>query len=123
VRTLLLLFVLLPALAYAEDRPRVLVPLYAGQVGLQAYDAYSTVEVIRLGGVETNPHVNTILTRQPALFFALKAAVATGTIVTAERLWKSGRRKEAVAVMIGSNAFMGYVAVNNASVLRQMRER
>jgi hypothetical protein len=119
----LLLVLLWPVLAHAEDRPRVLVPLYAGQVGLQAYDAYSTVEVIRLGGVEKNPHVNTILTRQPAMFFALKAAVATGTIVAAERLWKSGRRKEAVFVMIGSNAFMAYVAVNNARVLRQMRDK
>lgn len=118
-----LIALLWSAPAFAEDRPKLLVPLYAGQIALQAYDGYSTVEAIRLGGVEQNRHVDSILTRQPRMFFALKAVVTTATIVTSERLWKNGRRKEAVAVMIGSNAFMAYVAVNNAKVLHQMQRR
>lgn len=122
VGLLILASLLVTAPAVAQDRPKLLPALYAGQIGLQAYDAYSTIRVIQLGGVEKNPHVDQLLTRRPGAFFAMKAGVAAMTIVAPESLWKRGRKTEAILVMIGSNGFMAYVAVHNGRVLNQLEK-
>lgn len=118
-----LILLLFAAPAFAQERPRILVPLYAGQIGLQAFDGYSTYEVIRLGGVEKNPHVNELLTREPARFVLVKAGVSALSIVAAETLWRHGKKKESVFLMIGANSAMAYVAIHNARVLHQMQGR
>ena len=52
---------------------------------------------------------------------AVKAAVAVGTIVAAERLWKNNNKAAAIAVMVASNSVAAIVAARNARALRQLR--
>lgn len=103
------------------QRPLTLPVLYVAAAGLQAYDAYSTLAVLRHGGVERNP-VMTGLTKHPVAFVAVKAGVAAASIMAAERMWKNHNRVGAVMTMIASNAFMAYVAANNARVLSQVKQ-
>src|SRR5690349_19821482 len=56
-------------------RPTLLPALYAGSALLQGYDAYSTLTVLKHGGVEANPMMKT-LTKNPGVFIGLKAGVA-----------------------------------------------
>ncbi len=53
-------------------------------------------------------------------FVAVKAAVAVGTIVAAERLWKTNK-VGAIALMLATNSVAALVAARNAHVLRQLR--
>ena len=104
----------------APRRPMLLPALYAGSALLQGYDAYSTLTVLKHGGVEANPMMKT-LTKSPAAFIALKAGMATMSIVSAEKMWKRGNRIGAIATMAASNTFMALVARNNARVLSTVR--
>ena len=103
-----------------EKRPMMLPALYAGTAALQGYDAYSTLSVLKRGGLEANPMMKT-LTKSPIAFIALKAGMATMSIVAAERMWKNHNRVGAVATMLVSNGFMAYVAAHNAGVLKKMQ--
>ena len=105
--------------AAVSGRPFSLPALYATTALLQGYDAYSTLSVLKHGGVEANPVMKGI-TKSPMAFIGLKAGMATLSIMSAERMWKRGNRVGAIATMVASNVFMGYVAANNARVLRQV---
>ncbi len=50
---------------------------------------------------------------------AVKAAVAVGTIVAAERLWKTNKAA-AIAAMVAGNGVAALVAARNARTLRQI---
>lgn len=101
-------------------RPSILPSLYIASAALQGYDAYSTLSVLKSGGVEANPLMKNI-TKSPMAFVALKATVAATSILAAEKMWKNGNRIGAIGVMIASNAAMGFVAANNARVLARVR--
>ena len=101
-------------------RPTALPALYAGQIVLQGYDAYSTLAALNAGAREANP-VMKGLVKNPAVFVALKGGVATMSILAAERLWKQDRRVAAIMSMVISNSVMAMVAANNASVLHRLR--
>jgi hypothetical protein len=103
----------------APHRPLVLPALYAGAALLQGYDAYSTLTVLKHGGVEANPVMKGI-TKYPAVFIGLKAGMAAMSIRAAERMWKSNNRIGAVVTMVASNSLMAFVATNNARVLGQL---
>jgi hypothetical protein len=103
-----------------ERRPMVLPALYATTVGLQAYDAYSTLTVLKSGGVEANPVMKGI-TKNPTAFVALKAGVAAMSIMASEKMWKDGNKVGAIVTMLASNGFMAYVAAHNTRVLNQVR--
>jgi len=111
-------FVASPSLTWG--RPMALPALYGTLVGLQMFDVYSTVNGIRRGATEGNPIVGG-LAGNPAAFWSLKAASTGASIYFAEKLWKSGRRGQAIAVMLASNAVMSAVAARNASVLKATR--
>src|SRR5262249_23975842 len=104
----------------ATERPMALPALYATLAGLPIFDGYSTVNGIRRGAAESNPVVGG-LAGNPAAFWSLKAASTGVSIYFAERLWKSGRRGQGIAVMLASNAVMSAVAARNASVLTATR--
>jgi hypothetical protein len=53
---------------------------------------------------------------------AVKAGVATSSILASARLWKQHHRRSAIALLAISNGAMTAVAVHNASVLPSMRE-
>ena len=115
----------LPTITFAAPslttgRPMVLPALYGTFAGLQIYDGYSTVKGIRRGAREGNAIVGG-LAGNPAAFWTLKAASTGVSIYFAERLWRNGRRGQAIAVMVASSAAMSVVAARNASVLKTTR--
>jgi hypothetical protein len=96
----------------------VLPALYLSLAGLNAFDAYSTTRGLAGGATESNPLMKP-MAGNPAVLWAVKGAVTATSIVMAERLWKSNRKAQAVAVMVISNGMMAMVAARNASVLRK----
>jgi len=104
----------------ALSRPAALTGLYASYAALQAYDVYSTRQALSRGGREANPLMQDVV-GNTGMFIALKAAVAAGTIVAAERLWKSDKKVTAIAVLVASNGVAAIVAARNARTLRQLR--
>jgi hypothetical protein len=109
-----------PAPAVSTTRPALLLPLYAGNIAVQAFDVYSTLEAVRAGGVEQNVVISGLV-RSPGAFIAVKAGVTVASIIAAERLWRSGRRAEAIFTIAVANGVMTAVAINNANVMRRMR--
>lgn len=102
------------------ERPKALMPMYAGFVALQGYDAYSTLKAVRAGGVERN-HLMAHAAKSPAQMISVKGAATLSSIWAAERLWRANHRKAAVVLMAVTGGMMAAVAANNACVLRRMR--
>ena len=109
--------VLVASVCGAQERPAGLKGLYAGSIGLQAFDAYSTLTALNHGARDVNPVMRN-LPQDPIAFVLVKSAATSLTIVAAERLWKEGHRKSAVVAMVATNSLMAWVAVNNARHLR-----
>lgn len=103
----------------ALSRPKLLPALYVSYAALQAFDVFSTKQALSQGARETNPLMQGVVGNTGA-FVAVKAAVAVGTIVAAERLWKTNKTA-AIAVMVASNSVAAIVAARNARTLRQLR--
>jgi hypothetical protein len=101
-------------------RGPVLLSLYAAQVGLQAYDGYSTTQGLSNGATESNDLLRGLAHNRAALW-SVKAGAAFVSVYAAEKLWRRHRRGQAIAVMIVSNGVMAAVAMNNAAVLRGQR--
>jgi hypothetical protein len=101
-------------------RPAPLLALYGTSALLQGYDAYSTLTVLKGGGVEANPVMQS-LTKSPAAFIGLKAGMTVLSIMAAEKMWKNHNRVGAMVTMIVSNGLMAAVAANNAKVLSRVR--
>lgn len=106
---------------FEPRRPSILPALYGASGFLQAYDAYSTLTVLKHGGVEANPIMKGA-TKNPAALLGIKAGVTTLSIMAAERMWKNHNRVGAIVTMVVSNGLMAMVAANNASVLKQVRQ-
>jgi hypothetical protein len=104
----------------AATHPAALPLLYGTYAGLQAFDGYSTLHGLSRGARESNGAVRGV-TSNPAAFWTLKAAAATGPILLAEQMWRSHHRVGAVVLMIAANGIATAVAVNNARVLRTIR--
>jgi len=102
------------------SRPAILPALYAGSAALQAFDAYSTLKALNLGGVEANPVARTVVSN-PAVFIGVKAAVSAASILAAEKMWKNHHRVAAIATMAATNSIMAMVAANNVKVLGQLQ--
>lgn len=103
----------------AATRPAALPALYVSTALLQGYDAYSTLSAVQQGGVEQNPLMRGVV-KNPAAFVALKAGIATASIMAAEQMWKRHNRTGAILTMVASNSLMAIVAAHNARVLGQM---
>src|SRR5262245_53926602 len=107
--------------ANAQDeprRPRSLAEVYVASVGLQLVDTTITLEVLHGGSaVERNPAMKAVVKHPPA-FIALKAGVTASSILVAEKLWKSDRRRMAVALMVVTNCLMVSVAAHNVAAIR-----
>jgi hypothetical protein len=98
----------------------VLPALYGMSAALQGFDAYSTLSVLKHGGMEANPVMKGI-TKSPIAFIGLKAGVTAMSIVAAERMWKNNNRVGAIVTMVVTNGLMSAVAANNAKVLSRVR--
>jgi hypothetical protein len=102
----------------AAPRGGLLPALYVSLAGLNAVDAYTTMKGLSAGATEANPLMKAVVGNSTA-FLAVKGGVTAGSILVAERLWKSNRRAQAIAVMVVTNGMMAAVAARNVSVLRQ----
>jgi hypothetical protein len=108
---------LAPVRVQTPPRGAALPSLYASLAALNVFDAYSTTKAVgRDAAMETNPLLRGAAGNSAALW-AIKGGVTAGSIVVAERLWRTRHRSEAVAMMLVSNGVMAMVAGRNASVL------
>jgi hypothetical protein len=110
----------MPADFEAPSRGVALPILYGSYAVLQGYDAANTLRGVGVGGVEVNPMMAGP-SRNAAAMWAIKGAVTAASIVASERLWRSHRRAQAIAVMAIANGVMAGVALHNASVLNGVR--
>lgn len=101
------------------NRPAFLPALYASYAALQAFDVYSTRQALGRGAREVNPLMREVV-GNPGAFVALKAGLAVGTILAADRLWKTNK-PAAIVVMLASNGVAALVAARNTRTLRQLR--
>jgi hypothetical protein len=103
----------------AGSRGAALPVLYSSLGVLNAFDAFSTTKALSSGtAAEGNPLLGNVAGNSAAMW-ALKGAATAGTIVAAERLWRTGHRGQAIALMFVSNGVMAAVAAQNASVLKR----
>ena len=108
-----------PAVSETEERPVILPVLYAGLVGLQAYDVYATHAGIARGAAELNPLVAPMAS-DTAGMIVIKALGTGTTIAMAEGLWRHNKTA-AILTMVAANGVMAIVAANNTRVLHQAR--
>jgi hypothetical protein len=106
----------LPGPVVSATRGPVLLSMYAGFVGLQAYDGYSTNRGVTNGASESNALLR-VVTKNPAAVWAVKGGATFASLYVAERLWRNHRRGQAIALMAVSNGVMAAVAVNNARIV------
>ena len=104
----------------SSKRPQALPAMYAMQAALQALDAHSTYSAINRGAVEANPLMQGVVQNKGAMM-AVKAGVAAGTILLAERMWKRGNRMGAIATMLVANGVTAMVVANNYRVAQSLR--
>lgn len=104
----------------ATKRGGLLPALYVSLAGLNAIDAYMTSRGIALGARESNGLMRGAA-GSPAAMWAIKGGVTAGSILMSERLWRSGRKAEAIATMVASNALMAAVGARNGAVLASQR--
>ena len=112
--------VVVPArISRALTRPAMLPALYASFAALQVYDIYSTKQALARGAREANPVMQGVV-GNTGTCVAVKAAMAVGTILAAERLWKTNK-VAAIALTVAANGAYAFVAAHNARTLRQLR--
>ena len=101
-------------------RGTLLLSLYVSLAGLNAYDAYSTTKGYSAGATETNSLLRAAASR-PAVVWAIKGGITAGSIIVAERLWRTHHRVHAIGMMVLTNSLMAVVAARNSSVLRNQQ--
>ena len=109
-----------PIVVTRDARGPVLSSLYAGLIGLEAYDGYSTTRGVKAGASESNPMMRGLV-GSPVALWAAKGGAAFVSIYAAEQLWSHNRRGQAIALMLASNSLMAAVARNNSAINRTQR--
>ncbi len=94
--------------------------LYVSLAGLNAFDAYATSKGVALGATESNGLMRGAA-GSPVAMWTIKGGVTAGSILMSERLWRSGRKVEALATMVAANALMAVVGARNGAVLASQR--
>jgi hypothetical protein len=103
-----------------SSRGTLLPALYVGLASLNAYDAHATVKGIASGAREANG-IMRLTGGSPVAIWAVKGGVTAATILTAEHLWRTHRRGQAIGMMLATNGLMAIVGARNNSVLRSQR--
>jgi hypothetical protein len=83
---------------------------------MQMLDVHSTLSAFRAGAVEANPLMEGV-TRNRAAFFAVKAAVATSTVLAARQLSKRNK-VAAIVTLVAINSAYAMVVNHNYQVAR-----
>ena len=103
----------------SHGKSRLMNSLYASTAVMQALDVHSTLSALNSGGVEANPMMSG-LTRNKAAFIAVKAAVATSTILATRQLAKRNK-VAAVVTLVAINTAYAFVASNNYRVANSLK--
>lgn len=98
-----------PAVEVLQERPRILIPLYAMQITLNGLDVHSTLRALEAGHREANPLFEDGSARK---MIGAKIASSTISVFLAEKLWKKNR-VAAVVLVAGVNAALAAVVTNN----------
>jgi Domain of unknown function (DUF5658) len=93
--------------------------LYASTFAMQALDVHSTITAFRAGAVEANP-LMTGVTKNTLVFAALKAGIATSTVLAARSMSKTNK-VAAVATLIGINSAYAMIVQHNYKVASHLR--
>jgi len=112
----------IPDTSPAADRPLALMPLYLSFTALQMFDARSTVLAVNRGARELNPLVRWF-DGDPIAITALKLGTTAGTIVLAEKLWRSHNRTAAVLSMVAINSTYAIVVAHNYRTANRLLPR
>jgi hypothetical protein len=99
---------------HASPARAALVGLAAGSASLQAYDVYTTLAALNRGAVEANPAMRAVA-RRPAALVAVKAGVATSSILASAHLWKQHHRKAAVLLLGITNGAVRLYGLDTAT--------
>ena len=93
--------------------------LYASTVVMQALDVHSTLAAFGAGATEANPLMQEV-TKNPAMFMAVKAGVAATTILAAKQISKRNK-VAAVATLVAINSAYAIVVSHNYRVARGVK--
>lgn len=98
---------------------KLMTSLYASTVAMQALDVHSTLSAFRAGASEANPLMQDV-TKNPAMFMAVKAGVAATTILAARQLSKRNKMA-AVATLVAINSAYAMVVSHNYRVAQSVK--
>jgi hypothetical protein len=102
-----------------SSRSALMTGLYASTFTMQALDVHSTLKAFGAGAVEANP-LMTGVTRHPLAFVALKAGIATSTVLAAHSMSKRNK-VGAVVTLIAINSAYAMIVQHNYRVARNLR--
>jgi hypothetical protein len=102
-------------------RPAALPALYATLGVMQAWDAYSTSAALKSGATEANPMAAPFVHNSGSMV-GLKVAATAGTILFAERMWKTNK-VAAIAMMVAINGATAAVSMHNMQNAKAGRAR
>lgn len=93
--------------------------MYVSTAVLQGLDVHSTLRGLRDGAREANPVMKGLVDR-PAVFIAMKAGVACGTIIAGRKMARKNKLA-ALVTLAGINALYGAVVHHNYEIGRRSR--
>ena len=97
----------------------LMMSLYGSTAVMQALDVHSTLSAFRAGATEANPLMQGV-TKNRAMFMAVKAGVAVSTIFAAKQLSKRNK-VAAIATLIAINSASAMVVNHNYKVARGVK--
>lgn len=93
-----------------DQRPRMLMPMYASLGVLHGLDVLTTVNALKAGDYEANPLMRGLGAKG---MLGVKAAAMSVNIFVVEKMWRRNR-KAAVVVMVVANIGMAAVVAHNS---------
>jgi hypothetical protein len=93
--------------------------LYASTAMMQALDIHSTLTAVGRGGVEANPLISGLASRQLA-FIAVKSGIAASSILAARQMAKHNKLA-AVVTLIAINSAYALVISHNYKLAHDLR--
>lgn len=103
----------------ASHPSALMTSLYASTFAMQALDVHSTLTAFSAGAVEANP-LMTGVTKNRWAFVALKAGIATSTVLAAHNMAKRNK-VAAIATLVAMNSAYAMIVQHNYRVAQRLR--
>ncbi|HVW05345.1 MAG TPA: DUF5658 family protein [Vicinamibacterales bacterium] len=103
----------------ASHPSALMTSLYASTFAMQALDVHSTLTAFDAGAVEANP-LMTGVTKNRLAFVALKAGIATSTVLAAHNMAKRNK-VAAIATLVAMNSAYAMIVQHNYRVAQRLR--